>query len=514
MSFSTLRALHSTIGKALDDLERLYKDRSQSTAVPLDFPRLDEPYYTSAEHSAAEELERELENDPAVSFASKQIVAACGQLSAAVNKPWYGLMESLHGGQIMAGLRFLEEAHIVEILREAGPGGLHVRDIHRAIVDLRPEASPPDPAVFTPSRLGHILRLLATAHWLREVSPDRFANNRRSSYIDSGKSLKQLHEEPNKRFVDTNGVAAFVSVMGDEGTRAMAYMTEWLLPDTRTGSVTLRSADTDAQAEATEDQEGGAVRFFGPFNLAYDTQMDYFSWLESPGNEFRFERFGHAMTGTREWETKEGILYGYPWASLAPDSVLVDVAGGLGSTSLTVATAHPHIEVVVEDRPQVVEIAPSAWGSAFTSLFESGRMSFRTRDIFGPWTPLPSGKTPDVFLIRLILHDWPDQECVKILSTLRSAAKPDTKLVIGDMLLPFACPSEEAFIQGDSPLLPNLGIANLHGYLMDILMMSIFGAKERTVAEIAELASAAGWKVANIRRSPGSVWAYTTAVTA
>ncbi|OSC97041.1 S-adenosyl-L-methionine-dependent methyltransferase [Trametes coccinea BRFM310] len=489
MSFSTLRALHSTIGKALDDLERLYKDRSQSTAVPLDFPRLDEPYYTSAEHSAAEELERELENDPAVSFASKQIVAACGQLSAAVNKRWYGLMESLHGelsGTIVAGMRFLEEAHVVEILREASPDGLRVGDIHRAIIDLRPEASRPDPTVFTPSRLGHILRLLATAHWLREVAPDRFANNRRSSYVDSGKSLKQLREEPKRRFVDTDGVAAFVS----------------------------RAADTGVQTETSEDQESGTAKFFGPFNLAYDTQMDYFSWLESPGNEFRFERFGHAMTGTREWETKEGILYGYPWASLAHGSVLVDVAGGLGSTSLTVATAHPHIAVVVEDRPQVVEIAPSAWGSTFASLFESGRMSFRNRDIFGPWTPLPSGKIPDVFLIRLILHDWPDQKCVKILSTLRAAAGQDTKLVIGDMLLPFACPSDEAFIQGDSPLLPNLGVANLHGYLMDILMMSIFGAKERTVAEIAELALAAGWKVIDIRRSPGSVWAYTTAVSA
>ncbi|KAI9063980.1 S-adenosyl-L-methionine-dependent methyltransferase [Trametes sanguinea] len=508
MSFSTLRALHSTIGKALDDLERLYRDRSQSASEPLDFPRLDEPYYTSAKHSASEQLERELENDPAVSFASKQIVAACGQLSAAVNKPWYGLMESLHGGQIMAGLRFLEEAHIVEILRETGPTGLHVRDIHQAIIELRPETSPPDLAVFTPSRLGHVLRLLASAHWLREVSPDTFANNRRSSYIDTGKTLKQLREEPKKRFVDTDGVAAFVSVMGDEGTRTMAFMTEWLLPDTRTDSVTQGSAD-DARGEPSED----TTRFFGPFNLAYGTQLDYFSWLESPGNEFRLERFGHAMTGTREWETKEGILYGYPWASLATGSVLVDVAGGLGSTSLTVATAHPHIEVVVEDRPQVVEIAPSAWGETFAPLFESGRMSFRTRDIFGPWTPLPSGKTPDVFLIRLILHDWPDRKCVQILRTLRSAAGPDTKLIIGDMLLPYACSSDGAFIERDSPLLPNLGVGNLHGYLMDILMMSIFGAKERTVSEITKIASAAGWKVTDIRRSPGSVWAYTTAVT-
>ena len=41
---------------------------------------------------------------------------------------------------------------------------------------------------------GHILRLLATGHYLREVEPDVFANNRASSYIDSGKTVAQLHE--------------------------------------------------------------------------------------------------------------------------------------------------------------------------------------------------------------------------------------------------------------------------------------------------------------------------------
>ncbi len=43
-------------------------------------------------------------------------------------------------------------------------------------------------------------------------------------------------------------------------------------------------------------------------------------------------------------------------------------------------------------------------------------------------------------------------------------------------------------------------------------MMGMFGAKERTVSEMSELALSAGWKVTDIRRSPGSLWAYTTAV--
>lgn len=41
---------------------------------------------------------------------------------------------------------------------------------------------------------GHILRLLVTGHYLREVKPDVFANNRASSYIDTGKTVAQLRE--------------------------------------------------------------------------------------------------------------------------------------------------------------------------------------------------------------------------------------------------------------------------------------------------------------------------------
>ncbi|KAI0324800.1 S-adenosyl-L-methionine-dependent methyltransferase [Cubamyces sp. BRFM 1775] len=517
MSFAALRALHASIGSAIDDLERIYTDRSQSE--PLDFPRLDEPYYATASHSATEELAHSLNDDPAVSLASKKIVAACGHLAASVNKPWYGLMEAIQAGQLSAAIRFLEAAHIVEILREAGPQGLHVKDIHRSVVELRPKTAPaPDPETFTVARLGHVLRLLATSHWLKEVGPDVFANNRRSSYIDTGKSLEQLRAKPDKKYLDTDGVAAFVGLTGDEAFKFMAYMTEWFLPDTRTGSLVLDakggfdSAKSGTPSEVAKDSDSAPVKYVCPFNLAFDTQLGFFPWLELPENRGRLERFGHAMTGTRQWETKEGILFGFPWAELPPDSVLVDVGGGIGSTSLTVAVAHPHVNVVVEDRPQVVELAPSSWGPKYASLFETGRISFRVRDLFEPWKPLASEKAPDVFLIRLVLHDWMDPDCLNMLRILRSAAGPNTKLLIGDMLLPFACDSEDAFIKEDSPLLPNLGTANIHGYLIDIMMMGMFGAKERTVAEMTELTRAAGWKITDIRRSSGSLWAYTTAV--
>ena len=43
-------------------------------------------------------------------------------------------------------------------------------------------------------------------------------------------------------------------------------------------------------------------------------------------------------------------------------------------------------------------------------------------------------------------------------------------------------------------------------------MMGMFDAKERTVDEMKALALSAGWKITEIRRTAGSMWAYTTAV--
>lgn len=43
-------------------------------------------------------------------------------------------------------------------------------------------------------------------------------------------------------------------------------------------------------------------------------------------------------------------------------------------------------------------------------------------------------------------------------------------------------------------------------------MLGLFDAKERTVDEMKALVLFAGWKVTEMRREPGSLWAYVTAI--
>lgn len=48
--------------------------------------------------------------------------------------------------------------------------------------------------------------------------------------------------------------------------------------------------------------------------------------------------------------------------------------------------------------------------------------------------------------------------------------------------------ASDAHLQAPEPLLPNYGTANLYTYASDINMLALLNAKERTVAELVELA--------------------------
>lgn len=48
------------------------------------------------------------------------------------------------------------------------------------------------------------------------------------------------------------------------------------------------------------------------------------------------------------------IHLGFGWASTKKDSIVVDVGGGIGSTSMKFAKSFPHLRFVVQDRPAVV----------------------------------------------------------------------------------------------------------------------------------------------------------------
>ncbi|KAF9497029.1 hypothetical protein BDN71DRAFT_1588611 [Pleurotus eryngii] len=583
----------------------------------LDFPSLDASYDKS---SPAEILNA---SHPVIATSIGRIVAASGQLAAMVQTPFLTICDAVMQYHLPACMRLFEASHVPEILREAGPDGLHVEKIaERNEVDA--------------SKLAHVLRLLATHHILREVRPDVFALNRISSVVDTGKDAAWLlggdqgalgtgtqtftrdemptsnqdYDErvkcPEKKYEDTNGIAAFVGLCTDELFKAASYMTEaYYLSDS-----------TKHSREPVHT----------PFNFAFNTRAGFFGWLEgsdsgptlgtdglgaelvpdlktafmvnsgravenrvqddqasrksllSPrektaendvtrGSRFRLERFGKAMVGTASWEAPYAILHGFDWASLPPGSTIVDVGGGIGSTSMLLANEFASIresgidlglKFVIQDRPVVVKMGEKAWRDQRPELLDCGTARFQVHDFFSP-QPI---KGAAIFLLRAVLHDWPDKFARRILLELRKAATTATKLVIADFVLPLACadnfglPKEgkersdgkncEEFnsaghtstsrsegsttangevddgitegVEGvqvrlaPTPLLANLGKANANAYWMDLTMQVTFNSQERTLREVVALMRSSGWKVVRVTHATGSLFGYIVAV--
>ncbi|VAH21161.1 unnamed protein product [Triticum turgidum subsp. durum] len=83
---------------------------------------------------------------------------------------------------------------------------------------------------------------------------------------------------------------------------------------------------------------------------------------------------------------------------------MVDVGGGTGTIAKAIAAAFPHVECSVLDLPHVVAEAPA-----------DGEVRFIAGDMFDHIPPA------DAVLLKSVMHDWRDDECVKILRRCKEA---------------------------------------------------------------------------------------------
>ena len=157
---------------------------------------------------------------------------------------------------------------------------------------------------------------------------------------------------------------------------------------------------------------------------------------------------------------------------------IVDIAGGHGQLLATILARNPHMKGTLYDLPHVVE---GAKNGALKPVM--GRCSLASGDMFAT---VPGGA--DAYIMKHIIHDWQDEECIKILKACRKGVNEGGKLLVVDNVIPVGnefCP----------------------GKLLDIQMMIFPGGQERTEKEFRELFAAAGWKLSRIipTRVPESI---------
>jgi SAM-dependent methyltransferase len=149
---------------------------------------------------------------------------------------------------------------------------------------------------------------------------------------------------------------------------------------------------------------------------------------------------------------------------------IVDVGGGHGELLRAILLANPKLSGVLADQPAVVSGA-----EALRTGPLANRCTIAGVDFF---TSVPEGA--DAYIMKWIIHDWNDEDSVKILGNCRRAIRPDGKLLVVDAVL--RPPNEP------DP-----------GKLMDLNMLVMAtGGRERTQPEFAELLRRAGFSLIRV----------------
>jgi len=330
--------------------------------------------------------------------------------------------------------------------------------------------------------LASIMCYLATHHIFREIEPDVYVNNRLSSVWDTGKSLEEIKSNPLEKFDGTNGIAALIGHNGDVVYKGAGQIANHMMaPDTAFEDTPERS----------------------PLMLAvgYD-KGSVWSWFEEPSNELRLRRFGIAMNGINSLQPPDEILKGFDWASLPKGSLIIDVGGGIGVSSISIVKAFDHLKCIVQDRPKVVANGIEHCKKILPDALSSGRIEYQGHEFFEEQPHISA----TVFLLKQITHNWSDRYVTRILRRLRDAAAPTTTLVIVDPIIVHPCPAPPSTIPGanlpapPSPLLSNLSIANASTHFMDQNMFVHFNAQERTLDHLVELLASSGWEIVQVHR--------------
>ncbi|XP_021717348.1 (R,S)-reticuline 7-O-methyltransferase-like [Chenopodium quinoa] len=244
----------------------------------------------------------------------------------------------------------------------------------------------------------------------------------------------------------------------------------WLLHDNELSLAPMFLTFTHPSMMAPWQEIGRSINEGGTaFEIAYGESI----WEKGSKDDEFNKLFNTGMASVTK-TILDAILCGYKEGFSKLEGTLVDVGGGIGKAVAKIVEAHPHIKGINFDQPHVVETAPQ-----FPGITHVGGDMFK--DI-----PLA-----DTVFIKSVLHDWGDDDCIKILKNCQKAvSKNKGKVIIVDIVLN----------------MEGRGLFDETKLGCDLLMMALcVGGKERTQHEWNKLLKEAGFARHNIITIPAFV---------
>ncbi|OBF81913.1 hydroxyneurosporene methyltransferase [Mycobacterium sp. 852002-51163_SCH5372311] len=187
------------------------------------------------------------------------------------------------------------------------------------------------------------------------------------------------------------------------------------------------------------------------------------------------EIFNEAMTGGSALSIGP-VIAAYDFSAHA---TIVDVGGGHGRLLSAILAATPAARGILFDQPQVV-------AGAAAVLAEQGVQDRITVAEGSFFESVPEGG--DAYVLKSVIHDWSDDDAVRILRNVRSAAAADSYV----LLVEFVVPTHNREYVGN---------------WLDLEMLLALDARERTAAEYRHLLERAGFRLTRVveTASPFSV---------
>lgn len=178
------------------------------------------------------------------------------------------------------------------------------------------------------------------------------------------------------------------------------------------------------------------------------------------------EIFNDAMTSVSELAIAP-VVAAYDFT---PFATIADVGGGHGRLLSAILDAAPAARGVLYDLQQVVDGAPELLGKYGTA----DRVEIVAGSFFDR---VPAGA--DAYVLKNIIHDWPDEQALTILRNIRTAATPGTTLLLIEAVIP---DHNREFL----------------GKWTDLEMLVGIAARERTEAEYRSLYEQAGFRLTRV----------------
>jgi hypothetical protein len=200
--------------------------------------------------------------------------------------------------------------------------------------------------------------------------------------------------------------------------------------------------------------------------------MSFFDWFDQHPDEGR--AFAAGLSGLTLSEASAiAASYKFPRTG-----VVCDVAGGVGVVLGEVLSRRPEVRGILLEAPSVLPEAATYLGS----LGVADRVDLQQGNFFEAFQA-----RADLYLMKWILHDWDDGDCVRILRNVAAAMPVGAKLLV---------------IEG----VQDRNAAHPRFSPIDLQMLVVTeGGRERTVSEIQGLLAAAGLRPTGLSFTPADL---------